>query len=116
MAATMGCKEVLPCKTSKAVVHSALRWHPNCKAATFRAERLELKRHSQSAHGIVRMAAAVEAPMAPKDEQAPKHQASATNPLRREDAILFQGIFLTCFELESAPGIWVSKSKSSSLP
>ena len=91
MAALVGCKEVLPCKTSRVVVQSALRWNPRCKAAVFRAARLERKQESHGADGVVRMAAAVEAPMAPKDEQAPKHQASASPPLRREDAILFQG-------------------------
>lgn len=44
------------------------------------------------------MTAAVEAPEAQQDKQEPKPEVSSSTPLRREDAILFQGkaAFLLC--------------------
>lgn len=83
--------EVVTCRASKSLGQSTFRWRANRKAATFRLEKVDRRDRLPRRHGAVCMAAAVEAPEAQKDKQEPEHQTASPTPLRREEAILFQG-------------------------
>ena len=92
---TMGAVAIgnqLPCRASNVLIQSNLRWHAICKAATFRVAKAQPRKHPvPSAHGTVCITAAVEAPEARQDKPEPKPQVASSTPLRREEAILFQG-------------------------
>lgn len=83
---------VVTCRASKSSGQSTFRWRANRKAPIFRLAQVDRGDRLPSIHGVVCMAAAVEAPEAQKEKQEPEHQAaSSSTPLRREEAILFQG-------------------------
>ena len=84
-------KGVVTCRAHKCLGQSTFRWRANRKAPTFQLAKVDRRDRLPSIHGAVCMAAAVEAPEAQKDKQEPEHQAASPTPLRREEAILFQG-------------------------
>ena len=96
---------VVTCSASKSLGQSTFRWRANRKTPTFRLAKVDRRERVPSIHGAVCMAAAVEAPEAQKDKQEPEHQAASPTPLRREEAILFQGDHCksACLEVPEIP-------------
>lgn len=89
--------QLLPCRASKLLVQPNLRWHANCKSSIFRLAKVQSRQQLSSARGVLCKNAAVEALEAQQDKQEPKPQAASSTPLRREEAILFQGDWSICF-------------------
>ncbi len=80
-----------PAKPSRSLHQVSARWHPRCRAPTFRVAELRHKQAFCTRHGAVYMAAAVEVPEAQKDKYEEEQKAPAAKHHRREEAILFQG-------------------------
>ena len=84
-------REALPCRHTNSGFQSCLRWQSSCRTLSLRRAKVQHRQQSLHADGAMCMAAAVEAPTSHKDNREFDQQAPASEPIRREEVILFQG-------------------------